>query len=53
MSRKTRNLLKLVAIVLVMVLVFMELNIIAIPALDPYQFWLSIVAFGIVLITSK
>ncbi|WKV10776.1 hypothetical protein [Marivirga harenae] len=53
MSRKSRNLIKLVAIIIVLVLVFMELDIIAIPALNPYQFWLSIVAFGMVLISSR
>ncbi|MBK6263876.1 hypothetical protein JKA74_02410 [Marivirga sp. S37H4] len=52
MSRKTKNLLKLVAIILVMILVFMELGIIAIPALVAYKFWLSVIAFCIVLIAS-
>jgi len=53
MSRKSRNLIKLVAIIIVLVLVFMELGFIAIPALNPYQFWLSIVAFGMVLVASR
>ncbi|WKK81700.1 hypothetical protein [Marivirga arenosa] len=53
MSRKSRNLMKLIAIIVILVLVFMELNIIAIPALAPYKFWLSVVAFGMVLIASR
>ncbi len=53
MSRKSRNLIKLVAIIIVLVLVFMELGIIAIPALATYKFWLSIVAFAMVLLASR
>lgn len=53
MSRKSRNLIKLVAIVLILVLVFMEIGVIAIPVIVPYMFWLSVVAFGMVLITSR
>jgi len=53
MSRKSRNLIKLVAIIIILVLVFMELDIIAIPALAAYQFWLSVVAFGMVLVASR
>ncbi|WMN13046.1 hypothetical protein QYS49_35425 [Marivirga salinae] len=53
MSRKSRNLIKLVAIIIVLVLVFMELGIIAIPALATYKFWLSVVAFAMVLLASR
>jgi hypothetical protein len=53
MSRKSRNLIKLVAIIIVIVLVFMELGIIAIPVLAGYKFWLSIVAFALVLVASR
>ncbi|MFQ3213996.1 MAG: hypothetical protein ACJAT1_002036 [Marivirga sp.] len=52
MSRKTKNLIKLIAIVLVLILVFMQLGIIAIPAIVAYKFWLSIIAFCMVLIAS-
>jgi hypothetical protein len=52
MSRKTKNFLKLLAIVIVMVMVFMELGVIAIPALAAYKFWLVIIAFCIALIAS-
>jgi len=52
MSRKTKNLIKLVAIVVVLILVFMELGVVAIPALVGYKFWLSIIAFCMVLIAS-
>ncbi len=52
MSRKTKNLIKLVAIIIVLILVFMELGIVAIPALAVYKFWLSIIAFCMVLIAS-
>jgi len=52
MSRKTKNLIKLIAIILVLVLVFMELGIVAIPTLAAYKFWLSIIAFCMVLIAS-
>ncbi|WP_188460012.1 hypothetical protein [Marivirga lumbricoides] len=52
MSRKTKNFLKLVAIIIVMVLVFMELGFIAIPVLVGYKFWLTVIAFCLVLIAS-
>jgi hypothetical protein len=52
MSRRTKNTLKLVAIIVVMVLVFMELGFIAIPVIAPYKFWLSVIAFCLVLIAS-
>ncbi len=52
MSKKTRNFLKLLAIVIVMVMVFMELGVIVIPALIAYKFWLVVIGFCIVLIAS-
>ncbi len=52
MSRKTKNFLKLLAIVIVMVMVFMELGVIAIPILVAYKFWLVVIAFCIALIAS-
>lgn len=52
MSRKTKNFLKLLAIIIVMVMVFMELGVIVIPALMAYKFWLVVIAFAIVLIAS-
>lgn len=53
MSNKTRNLLKLIAVIIVVVMVLMHTGIIGIPMLNPYKFWLMAVAFGLVIISSK
>jgi len=53
MNNRTRNLLKLVALVIVVVMVLMHIGTIAIPVLNPYKFWLMVVAFGMVIISTK
>jgi uncharacterized membrane protein len=53
MNNKTRNILKLVAVIIVVVMVLMHIGTIAIPALNPYKFWLMVMAFGMVIISSK
>jgi hypothetical protein len=53
MNNKTRSFLKALAVILVLVAVLMELNVIIIPALVVYKFWIVVVAFGLMLIGSK
>jgi hypothetical protein len=53
MSSKTKNILKMVAVIIVLVMVLMELNIVAIPILAMYKFWLTVIAFATLLIASK
>lgn len=53
MNRKTKNLLRLVAIVLVGICTLMKLDLVVIPALQEYVFWLMLISFGIVLLVSK
>ncbi|MEQ8337806.1 MAG: hypothetical protein RIA62_10695 [Cyclobacteriaceae bacterium] len=51
MNRSTRNLLRIVSVVLVLLLVLMQLGFI--PAFLEYRFWFMVVAYGLLLLTSK
>jgi hypothetical protein len=53
MSNKTRSILKAFAVILVLLAVLMQLSMVIIPALSAYKFWFVVIAFGLVLITSR
>ncbi len=53
MNNKTRNVLKLIAVIIVLVMVLMHTGIVSIPMLNPYKFWLMVIAFGLVVVSSK
>jgi len=53
MSNKTRSILKAIAVILVLLAVLMHLQIIIIPAVSVYRFWIVVLSFGTLLITSK
>ena len=53
MSNKTRNILKAIAVILVLLAVLMHLQIIIIPAISVYKFWIVVLSFGLLLISSK
>jgi len=53
MSNKTRSILKAIAVILVLLAVLMQLQIIIIPAISVYKFWIVVIAFGMVLISSR
>jgi hypothetical protein len=53
MSNKTRSILKGIAVVLVLLAVLMHTGTVAIPALAVYRFWIVVISFGVVLITSR
>ena len=53
MSNKTRSILKGAAVVLVILAVCMELGWIIIPVISVYKFWIVLLAFGLLLLSSK
>lgn len=53
MSNKTRSILRAIAVVIVLLAVLMDLHIVMIPAISVYRFWMVVVGFGIMLISSK
>ncbi len=53
MSNKTRAILKGIAVVLVLLAVLMQLQIVIIPAIAGYRFWIVVISFGLMLISSK
>ena len=52
MNNKMRSILKVVAVLLVLTAVLMELGIVYVPALAGIKFWMVVIAFGIILISS-
>ncbi len=53
MSNKTRSILKAIAVVIVLLAVAMQLQWVIIPSISIYRFWLVVIAFGVMLISSK
>jgi hypothetical protein len=53
MSNRTRSILKAIAVVIVLLCVAMQLQWVIISAISVYKFWLTVIAFGLLLISSK
>jgi hypothetical protein len=53
MSNKTRAILKGIAVVLVLLAVLMHLQYVIIPAISVYRFWIVVISFALLLISSK
>lgn len=53
MSNRTRSVIKAVAVIIVLLAVVMQLQWVIIPSISVYKFWLVVIAFGLLLITSK
>ncbi len=53
MSNKTRSIIKVIAIILVLLSVTIKLHWISIPTINGYIFWMVIMGFGLVLLSSK
>jgi len=53
MNNKTRSVIRAIAFVLVLLCVVQQLRWVIIPAIDGYRFWIVIVSFAMILITSK
>ncbi len=51
MNNSTRNILRIVSIVLVIAMVLMELDII--PEIFLYRFWFMVMAYGLLLFTLR
>ncbi|UXP32551.1 hypothetical protein N6H18_00985 [Reichenbachiella agarivorans] len=52
MSSQTKSTLKLIAILLVLMMVLMHLNLVIIPVLVSYKFWIVVGAFILLLIAA-
>jgi hypothetical protein len=53
MSNRTRSILKAVAVIIVLLAVVMQLQWVIIPSISVYKFWLVVIAFGLLLISTK
>lgn len=53
MSSRTRSLLKALAVLLVLIAVLIQLDYISIRYVDPNRFWLVVVGFGLLLVSSR
>jgi hypothetical protein len=53
MSNKARSVLKGIAVVLVLLAVAMQLGWVIVPSIAVYKFWFVVIAFGLLLISSK
>jgi hypothetical protein len=53
MSNKTRSILKAIAVILVLLAVAMQIGWVAIAGITIYKFWLVVIAFGLLLVSSK
>jgi hypothetical protein len=53
MSNKTRSVLKGIAVVLALLAVVMQLHWVIVPSISEYRFWFVVIAFGLLLISSK
>ncbi len=45
--------IKTIAILIVLVSVFLELDILRLGFLEPYKYWMSVLGFGLLLLVSK
>lgn len=53
MSNKTRSVLKGIAVILVLLAVLMHIGTVVIPSISVYRFWIVVISFGLLLISSK
>jgi cell division septal protein FtsQ len=53
MSNKARSILKVLAVILVLLAVVMQIGWVIIPSISIYKFWFVVIAFGLLLISSK
>jgi hypothetical protein len=53
MSNRTRSILKAIAVIIVILAVAIRLGWVSISALDGYNFWMVVIAFGTILIAGR
>lgn len=53
MSKKAKTTLKVTSLIVVILLALMHINIVSIPAIAAYKFWIMVGAFPLLLIASR
>ena len=53
MDKRTRSILKTIAILLVLVAVLVDLDVLVLNAIEPYKFWMTVLGFGVLLLASR
>ena len=53
MSKRNKFLIRFFAILIVLISVFAEMDILKADFLEPYKYWMNVLAFGMLLLTSK
>ena len=48
-KKRSRNIILLISVVLVIIAVFLELGLVIIPGLGAYKFWLMVIAYALAL----
>jgi len=48
-KKRSRNIILLISVILVIIAVFMELGLVIIPGLGAYKFWLMVIAYALAL----
>lgn len=53
MNNKMRSMLRIIAVLLVLMAVLMELDMVLIPALSGMKFWMVVIGFCLMLISTR
>lgn len=53
MSRKTRSLIKGTSVIIAGVAVLLHMDILNVPSIAGYDFWILLIAFGLTLLVSR
>lgn len=53
MNNKVRSVIRGVAVILVLLCIVMQLRWVIIPTVEAYRFWIVVLSFGMILLTSK
>lgn len=53
MNNKMRSVLRIVAVLLVLLAVLMQLEIVIIPQIQATRFWMAVIAFCLMVVSSK
>ncbi len=53
MSKRTKFIIRFFAILIVLISVMTEMEVLHLNFIEPYTYWMNVLAFGMLLITSK
>lgn len=53
MSNRIRSIIRAAAVIIVLLAVLMELSVVIIPAVSAYKFWIVVVGFGLMLLSTR